>query len=219
MRHLIRNFLALGLLICCAGAASANFVYDFPGVPGSGLAANQTNPQSPNATFGDFGRVSITATPTADVFESDHWNNTAVFDPASAYAFFDITAASGYHLNLSGTITFDTSRGPGGPTKGRVQLFLNGSTTPYATKDWNPGPSLQNISFNFTPTTDADNVTSVEVRFYGWNGGDPLGTMLLDNVTTTMAIIPEPSTIVIGVLPIALMAWSALKRRRNSERH
>jgi hypothetical protein len=117
------------------------------------------------------------------------WNNSSVFDPTQ-YASFTITADAGYHLNLS-LLTFDEMRSSGGPTKGEVQLFLNGSSTAYATSTYNPTPSTQNQTFSFTPTTDATNVTLAEFRFYGWNGGDPGGTMAFDNVATTLDIVPE----------------------------
>ena len=75
-----------------------------------------------------------------------------------------------------------------------------------------------NKTFNFTPTTDADNVTSVEVRFYGWNGGDPFGTMLFDNVSTGIAVVPESSTVAIALLPMALIGLRAVRRRGISRR-
>ena len=205
-------------LVWGAANASASYVYDFPGTPGSGVAANQTNPQPGNATFGDWQRVGVSAMPTANVFDSVGWQNTSVFDPTSSYVSFNITATGGYHLDLSGTITFDQFRSAGGPTKGRVEIFLNGSTTPFDLANWNPTPSIQGQSLNFTPTTDADNVTSVEVRFYGWNGGDPGGTMFLDNVTVGItAIVPEPSTWLSALIPLALIVASSLKWRRSRQ--
>ena len=133
MHRLFFNLVFIGLLVCGVHSARASFVYvyDFPGTPGSGLAANQTNPQPGNAAFGDWQRFGVVAAPTANVFDSGQWQNTSVFDPTSSYVSFNITAASGYHLDLNGTITFDQTRSSGGPTKGRVEIFLNGSTTPY----------------------------------------------------------------------------------------
>jgi hypothetical protein len=78
------------------------------------------------------------------------------------------------HLNLS-LLTFDEVRTAGGPTKGLVQMFINGSATVYDSFNYNPSASVQNKTFSFTPTVDADNVTSVEYRFYGWNGGTEHG--------------------------------------------
>jgi hypothetical protein len=194
------------LFFCCAWCftshASLVYIYDFPGTPGSGLAADQTNSQPGNATFGDWSRVNLVPVPTTDVFDSTAWNNTAIFD-STQYASFTITANAGWHLNLS-LLTFDELRSAGGPTKGRVQLFLNGSSTVYDSFDYNPSASVQNKTFNFTPTTDADNVTLAEFRFYGWNGGDPSGAMSFDNVATTVAIVPEPNTWIFAILPIGL---------------
>jgi hypothetical protein len=206
-------------LLCAArlsSSASIVYTYDFPGTPGSGLASDQTNPQPGNATFGDWSRVNVVQVATANVFDSTAWNNTSVFDPTQ-YVSFTITANVGWHLNLS-LLTFDEVRSAGGPTKGRVQLFLNGSATAADTFDYNPTPSVQNKTFNFTPTTDADNVTLAEFRFYGWNGGDPTGSLAFDNVATTVDIVPEAGTWIFALLPIGIALqslWRRLIRRRT----
>jgi hypothetical protein len=195
--------------------ASIVYTYDFPGTPGSGLAANQTDPQPGNATFGDWSRVNLTQIGTSDVFDNGGWNNSSVFD-STQYASFTITANTGWHLNLS-LLTFDEVRSAGGPTKGRVQLFLNGSATAYDSFDYNPTPSTQNKTFNFTPTTDADNVTLAEFRFYGWNGGDPGGTLAFDNVATTVGIVPEPGTWIVALLSLGIAfhsSWRSSLRQR-----
>src|SRR6266446_1472232 len=185
----------LTLVFCCASSFSSHaslvYIYDFPGTPGSGLAADQTNPPPGIANFGDWSRVNVSQVGTSDVFDSNFWNTTAVFD-STQYASFSITADAGYHLNLE-LLTFDQMRTAGGPTKGRIEMFLNGSATPYATFDYNPSSSVQNKTFNFTPTTDAANVTSVEFRFYGWNGGTPDASLIFDNVTITVSTVPEAS--------------------------
>ncbi len=188
VKSLLTGFVAL-ILAGSAARASIVWTYDFPGTPGSGLGSGQTNPQPANATFGDWNRANLTQIATSDVFDNGGWNNSSVFDPTQ-YASFTITADAGYHLNLS-LLTFDEMRSAGGPTKGEVQLFLNGSSTAYATFTYNPTSSTQNQTFSFTPTTDATNVTLAEFRFYGWNGGDPGGTMAFDNVATTLDIVPE----------------------------
>jgi len=176
---------------CFTSHASLVYVYDFPGTPGSGLAADQTNPPPGVANFGDWSRVNLSQVGTSDVFDSNFWNTTAIFDPTQ-YASFSITADAGFHLNLE-LLTFDQVRTAGGPTKGRIDMFLNGSAIPYDTFNYNPSASVQNKTFNFTPTTDADNVTSVEFRFYGWNGGTDTASLIFDNVTVTVSTVPEVS--------------------------
>jgi len=209
----------LTLVFCCAWCFSSHaslvYIYDFPGTPGSGLASAQTNPQPGNATFGDWSRVNLVPVPTSDVFDNTAWNNTANFD-STQYASFTITANAGWHLNLS-LLTFDEVRSAGGPTKGRVELFLNGSSTAYDTFDYNPTPSVQNKTFNFAPTTDADNVTSAEFRFYGWNGGDPLGAMSFDNVATTVDIVPEANMLVPILLLLGCVMVEARRRCQISD--
>ena len=98
-----------------------------------------------------------------------------------------------------------------------MQLFLNGSSTAYATFTYNPTPSTQNQTFSFTPTTDANNVTLAEFRFYGWNGGDPGGTMAFDNVAVTVAIVPESANFgtVALVLGCAILMQGVYRRRRG----
>ena len=209
--------LLIVLLLPISAHATFVFTYDFPGTPGSGAAVDQTNPTQPgNAAFGDWARVNLTAGTTADVFESTFWNNTATFDPTQ-YESFDITANAGYHINLSGTITFDEARNAGGPTKGRVQIFLNGSTTAYAIYNYNPvsGPSLQTETFNFTPTVDGDNVTSVEIRFYGWNGGTPSASLFLDNVSTMIDVVPEVGTWMVALLPVGVALFKLMADLRS----
>jgi hypothetical protein len=200
------------LLNPASSRASLVYIYDFPGTPGSGLAVDQTNPQLGHSTFGDWSRVNVSQVGTTDVFDSNFWNTTAVFD-STQYASFSITADPGYHLNLE-LLTFDQSRTSGGPTKGLVEMFLNGSSTPYASFNYNPSSSVQNKTFNFTPTTDADNVTSVEYRFYGWNGGTPDASLIFDNVAVTVSIVPEvspfwPVTLLLGCV---LLSRNALRR-------
>jgi hypothetical protein len=213
----------LGLLICSFGALSSSasivYTYDFPGTPGSGLASDQTNPQPGNATFGDWNRTNLSQIATSNVFDTGGWNNSSNFD-STQYESFTITANPGWHLNLS-LLTFDEQRSAGGPTKGRVQLFLNGSTTAYDVFNFNPTPSTQNQTDNFTPTTDANNVTVAEFRFYGWNGGDPGGTMFLDNVAVTIDVVPEPGTWLFALLPNGIVLhrlWRRLMRQRCLER-
>jgi len=209
--------LAAALLFVAQSMASASIVwtYDFPGTPGSPLGSGQTNPQTPNVTFGDWTRVNLSAVATSDVFDSNFWNITADFD-STQYASFTITADAGYHLNLS-LLTFDQSRTSGGPTKGVIQIFLNGSATVYDSFSYNPTASIQNKTFSFIPTTDADNVTLIEFRWYGWNGGTPESSLIFDNVAISgIGVVPETGTIVpVALLLGCVVAESVRQRRRQ----
>jgi len=204
----------LTAILLLAGVASshASFVYDFPGTPGSLVAANQTvPPQDGHATFSDWTRVNLgNGVGTSDVLDSNFWNTTAIFDPTQ-YESFTITADAGYHLDLQ-LLTFDQTRIAGGPTKGRISMFLNGSVVAYDTFDYNPTASWQNKTDAFVPTVDADNVTLVEFQFYGWNGGTADASLLIDNVTITVAIVPEPA---IGALVDCFVGLAVLHSRRG----
>jgi hypothetical protein len=217
-RALIVLFLGLfaHLLSPARCHASVVWTYDFPGTPGSGLAMDQTNPQTPNATFGDWARVNVSPVGTSDAFNSNFWNTTSNFDDTQ-YASFSITAAAGYHLNLQ-LLTFDEMRESGGPTKGRVEIFLNGSTTAYDTFDYNPTASVQNQTDNFTPTVDANNVTSVEFRFYGWDGGTATSGLILDNVTVTFDVVPESAAIWPVICLLFCVAAEATRRGSQANR-
>jgi hypothetical protein len=206
-------------LIAIAAPLSARgtviYTYDFPGTPGSGLASDQSSTAPAYTTFGDWNRVNLTAGGATNVFESTFWNTTAIFD-ATQYESFTITADAGWHLNLQ-LLTFDEMRTAGGPTKGRIQMFINGSAVPYDIFNYNPSASFQNQTFNFTPTTDADNVTTVEFRFYGWNGGTPEASLILDNVAITLDVVPEPNCGAMSALFAAVVIVHSLiwKRRKT----
>jgi hypothetical protein len=67
---------ALALLAACPTVhASLLYLYDFPGDPGSGLAADQTNPQPTGATFGDFTRNNVgVVSGSNNEFGSNNWS-------------------------------------------------------------------------------------------------------------------------------------------------
>jgi hypothetical protein len=195
--------------------SSVVYTYDFPGNPGSGLAADQTNPQFANATFSDWTRVNVSAGPAANSFDSIFWNTTSSFD-STQYASFSITADAGYHLNLS-LLTFDEMRTSGGPTKGHVEMFLDGSAAPYDVMNYNPHASFHSEAFSFTPTTDADNVGTVEFRFYGWNGGTPEASLIFANVAVTLSIVPEPGTLMFALLPVGITLYSLARGWRRKK--
>lgn len=224
LRSLHLPLFAAGIFLLFSSAAPASIVwtYDFPGTPGSGAASDQANPQPSGATFGDWSRVNLTPGTASGAFESTYWNNSATFDPTQ-YESFSITADVGCHLNLE-SLAFDEMRTAGGPTKGHVEMFLNGSAAPWAVYNYNPSASWNTETFNFTPTTDSDNVTSVEFRFYGWNGGTPDASLLLDNVSVTLTIagvaIPETSSLgPLGILLITMaLGHSGRWKRRPGSR-
>jgi hypothetical protein len=209
-------FAALALPV--SAGATLVYTYDFPGSPGSGLAVDQTNGQPSLATFSDFSRNGgLTQLPTANAFDSGNWPTTS-FINLSVYDAFTITANSGYHLDLS-QITFDELRAAGGPTKGRVVIFINGSTTAYATFNFNPTAQIQNQVFNFADITDANNATTVEFRFYGWNGGTTDAGLLFDNVAVPIDVVPEfDAAFVSALLLVVVVAHARLKRRITTDR-
>ncbi|HLW36142.1 MAG TPA: hypothetical protein VKS98_10825, partial [Chthoniobacterales bacterium] len=181
-------------MACSNTKASLIYTYDFPGNPGSGLAANQTNGQPAGATFSDFTRTAdltqMPGSPAIDDYGTESWNQTGSIN-TTQYEGFSIAAAAGNHLNLT-SLSFDLQLKPSGPLNFEVGLFLNGSSTAYATLDLTPTTSVTTYTFNFAPLTDANNATLAEFRFFGWNAAASGGGIVLDNVTTNGAIVILP---------------------------
>jgi hypothetical protein len=205
------------VLACSAARASLIYTYDFPGSPGSGLAADQTNGQPTGTTFSDFTRNTVGEAGGGNVFTSDNWSTNTSLDP-TVYEGFSITASVGFHLNLS-SFMFDARISGSGPLNVEAALFLNGSASAYATYDFAPSGSLVTYTFNFTPLTDTDNVTSATIKFFGWNAASSSGLLLLDDVSTfgDISTLPEFPTL----LPILFVIGCALLQiqRRHKTRH
>ena len=216
LRHLILSVTLL-LSVSFDGHASLIYLYDFPGSPGSGLAADQTNPQPSGATFTDFTRTNVgVVASSVDEFGSNNWSLGGALD-STVFEGFSITAAGGFHLNLS-SLTFSAYRSATGPPNMEVALFLNGSASAYATFDFSPTTSKTPYTFNFTPLTDSDNVTTATFKFYGWNAGGAGGQIYLDDVATngTISSLPE----VAPLLPVTLIiACSVVEVHRRRARH
>ena len=215
MNHRLKLLFISGLALfsaCSPLQAALIYLYDFPG--NSGLASNQTNPQPSNATFGDFTRNNVAATPSApaNYFGSNTWSLSTSLDP-TVYEGFSITATGGFHLNLS-SLDFTAYRSSTGPANIEVGLFLNGSTTAYATYDLAPVVGVSTgYTFNFTPLTDADNVTTATFKFFGWNATSGTGGQFyLTDVGTNGNIsnLPEPPSFV----PVFLLLSTVFATRR-----
>jgi hypothetical protein len=197
-----------------AAHAVVLFTYDFPGSPGSGLAANQTNPQPSGATFSDFTRNGgLVGLGAGGQFDSNNWTGSGTID-TTQYDAFTITASAGHTIDLS-QLDFDVRINGSGPLNGRVALFLNGSATAYATFDFTPPGAITTMTFNFTPLTDADNVSTATFEFFGWNSTPPNGSMRFDNVITYGTVVPEPSTWLAGLAGIAIAAFEGARQMRR----
>jgi len=218
-RPLLIALIAVAALSTPASSAVI-FIYDFPGNPGSGLAADQTNGNQSWAPFGDFtrngGLTVMPGAPSNQTFGTENWNQTGSID-TTQYEGFSITAGSGIHLDLT-SLSFDVTLKPSGPTNFEVGLFLNGSSTAYATLDVTPTATTTTYTFNFTPLTDAQNVTLATFNFYGWNAVASGGGIVLDNVITNGSIVPEPGNLYFALLPLALAAYSLSSGSRKQRR-
>ncbi len=193
--------------------ASVIYTYDFPGSPGSGLATEQTNGEPTGATFSDFTRNGgLTGTGAQGVFGSKNWSQGSTLDP-TVFAAFTLTANPLYQLNLS-QLTFDSLKNGAGTIQAEVALFVNGSSTAYATFAWTPvNAPMTSYTFNFTPLTNADNVTSATFKFFGWNANDATNEIQFSNVETFGAIVPESDALwPVVLLVICVLAFNVSRR-------
>jgi hypothetical protein len=207
--------LAICMLVCSSVRASLVYTYDFPGPgPGNGLATNQTNPQPSGGTLSDYTRNGgLTGTGNSGVFGSKNWPTAAALDP-NVFTAFTITANPGFVLSLS-QLTFDSLKnGATAPLLAEVDLFLNGSTTAYASFAWTPQNSpMTSYVFNFTPVTYADNVTTATFKFFAWNATDSTNEVQFANVALYGGIaVPEAASL--G--PVLLVIGCALCLRRST---
>ncbi len=199
-----------------AAPKSVVYTYTFPGSPGSGLAADQTSTAPAFTTFGDWTRVGVTIDTTANAWGSTGWNTGSSVNRAQ-YTSFTITSAPGFVLLLQ-SLSFDETRTGGGPTKGEVELFTNGTLDQVF--DYNPSlleapGQFKTFTWNFTPTTAADAVTSAEFRFVAWNTGNASSSLIFDNVAVTLDVVPELDAGRASALFAALIAAHSLIRKRG----
>ncbi len=164
--------------------AAVLYTYDFPGNPGSGLAASQTNGNQAWAPFSNFtrtvGLTQMPGSPANGTYGTENWNQTGVINTAQ-YEGFSITAGPGIVLTLT-SLSFDILLKPSGPTSVEVGLFLNGSSTAYATLDLTATTTNTSYNFDFTDVISTDNVTSATFKFFGWNAVASGAGIILDNV-------------------------------------
>jgi hypothetical protein len=221
VRDLLFAFATLVVSVVCSPAhASLIYTYDFPGPgPNNGLASNQTNPQPPNATLSDFTRNGgLTGTSNSDVFGSKNWPTAATLDP-TVFTAFTMTADPGFLLALD-HITFDSLKnGATAPMLAEVDLFLNGSSTAYASFAWTPQNSpMTSYTFSFTPVTYADNVTTATFKFFAWNATDATNEVQFDNVAVFGGVdVPEAASLgpVALVIGCAVLMQGTLRRRQR----
>lgn len=183
------------------------FTYDFPGDPGSGLAASQTATQPSGATFGDFTRVNVNANAGANRFNSTAWNTTATLDTGE-YVQFSFTVNplfSGSITDISfvqdGSNTVADEYDVRYSTNGFTSFVSRGSDT-VTTSD-----SSEVWDFADLAVSAGDTVT---FRFFVFGdtqadgSGVPAagGTWSLDNVVVNgnLTAVPEPGT-------LALAGW------------
>ena len=98
------------------------------------------------------------------------------------------------------------------PFFAEVDLFLNGSTTAYASFAWTPQNSpLTSYTFDFADVTGAMNVTTATFKFFAWNAGGPTNELQFANVAVSGGVdVPEAG----GLGPAILVVCCAVALRR-----
>jgi hypothetical protein len=213
------NALILVAMMGMANIAAASLaVYQFPGgVADVTTAAN-------NGTFTPFAKAgggSVSGS-SSDNFIATSWLGT--FDPTK-YVSFIVTPNSGYALSLS-SVSFKSSASGSGPTTGRLSIFLDGSTTAFASFDfvppntaisgtasmssflWNNGSGLPSLA----------NLQKAEFRFYGSGATNAAGSFRFDDVVLegSFTAVPEPTNIALTIFICGLISAGGIKQWRNS---
>lgn len=180
--------IARSLLIVVAWFSSSlsvqaqNFTYDFPGTPGSGVAASQSNATPSGGSFSDFTRVTVTAdSGTGGLFSSLNWSLATSVDLNQYYVSYSVTPNSG-NVSFLRQVSFDYLRATSGPTSGQISLFSSGGATILETASFSPTTSSQTTVFDFTDIITAEALT---FRLYGWNATSTTRQLAFDNVATT----------------------------------
>jgi hypothetical protein len=217
-------FLKISLVLftaCAANAQTTLFTYDFPGTPGSTLAANQTNNTQPaNATFGN-----VTFSNANQTTGTDYLNTTGY--SSGGYFSFSITANSGYQLDLT-SLSYRRNRSSTGPDTLTVAAYVNGSQIGNAYSDPGPAssttappPASSVTTWSFDPTTraallaDSGAGNPIEFRFFASGGTG--GNLRFDNIATVGSItpVPELSTIFGGALSLGIVGIAGYRRLRS----
>lgn len=209
--------LLASLAMPMTGKAIVLYTYDFPGPsPNNSLAANQTNPQPPNAAFSDFTRQGGLQATDSNVLGSKAWTPGPVIDLAQ-YEGFTIASNVGYVLNL-GQISFDLDNPIDGPANFQIRLYLDNSSTAFETSPtYNTQGVATTLTWDFTDVITADNVGTAEFRFFGWDTPSNGSHLTLDNVATSGAVVvPEPKqgALILFIFLGAVLSFDFRRRRR-----
>jgi len=144
-----------------------------------------------------------------------NWNQGSSID-STEYAYFRISAESGFLLNLT-QLNFQSSQGiVAGPDNAQVSLFINGSSTASASYAYSPtldaSIPFPAFSWDFIDIQDA---TSAEFRFYGWNASAAEGSLRYDQITAGGSVTPVPEPYEYGLIAVTgLLGYGIFNRRQ-----
>jgi len=195
--------------------AATLFTYDFPGIPGSGLTADQTATVPAGLSFSDFTRSNVIEYIGNNVFNSNNWNiNTAI--DLSEYIQFTMTVDPGYSATLA-SLQFFQRGSDTVADEFRVAVSLDnfGSTTESSDGLVSFGGLSETWDFTDLILSGGD---TVYFRWYvfgdtqtGGSGSPlPVGTFRLDDVSLNGAITPPPAVVPEPPLALALSVTGLL---------
>lgn len=172
-------------------AQATLFTYDFPGSPGSGAAASQTNAQPTGATFSDFTRTNVTVNTAGNVFNSSNWSTGAV--DATKYVSFNVTPTAGNILFLtSNSTTVQVSAINGGNQGVVTALYGNSGATLIESTAFTPTASASTATFNFTDVISSE---ALNFRYSYYNMAATTTTGRVDDVATVGSVVTSSSNI------------------------
>lgn len=159
-------------------------------------------------------------------YNASNWSTGASFSVASSgndYAYFQITAKSGYALDLRGaTITFSLQNSGTGPDFYSVRSSVDSyaSDLSSASTALNAAGGTTSTSLTLSNSITLSAITdTVQFRVYGWGASATSGTMSINSWSMTGSVasaIPEPSTYA-AMAGVAALLGVMLHRRRRQQ--
>jgi len=210
----MRTFLAVVAILTIAAAAHADMLvaWDFNGYVGSEAVGTSTtvNANMEDPAYITRGAGAVPAL-NGGRFNANNWTETSLANAITAEDYFTwtINADPGYVFAVT-NVAFNFQRSSTGGQDWALRSSADGFATDIQT--WS---ALGNGSYN--TDTVLGSASSLEFRFYGYNGSSTAGTAGFegtgDDLTVygTLAAIPEPTTLALLAAGLALL----LNRRRK----
>jgi len=210
----MKRILVALAVIALANVAVADLLvaYDFTGYSGDELRGTSTtvNVNMQDPAYIERG-AGVNASGNASRFNANNWTETSLNDAVTANDYFTWTlnADSGYTFSVT-NLAFTFQRSSTGGQDWALRSSLDGFTANLQT--WTAlGNSSQTVDLQ---GSNLVNQTSIEFRFYGYNGSSTAGTAGFEGsgddlvINGSVQAIPEPGTMAMfgaGILALFLV--------------